>query len=114
MNRLSICVLVFSLGLCSQAIGQNSTITTVAGNGSVGFAGDGGPATSGLLNQPRGVTVDASGNLFIADSLNGRIRKVSAGIIALFAGGGTGGVGDGGPATSASLSLPYGGAVDAC
>jgi uncharacterized protein (TIGR03437 family) len=94
-------------------VAASGIITTVAGNGSVGFAGDGGPATSALLNQPIGVTVDASGNLFIADSLNGRIRKVSAGIIATFAGGGTGGVGDGGPATSASLSLPYGVAVDA-
>jgi uncharacterized protein (TIGR03437 family) len=97
-----------------RKVSASGIITTVAGNGSVGFAGDGGPATSASLNQPIGVAVDTSGNLFIADSLNSRIRKVSAaGIIATFAGGGTAVVGDGGPATSAFLSLPYGVAADA-
>jgi len=114
MNRLAICILVSCLGFCSQASGQSGIITTVAGNGTIGFSGDGGPATSGSLKSSSGVTVDASGNLFIADTFNNRIRKVSAsGIITTVAGGGTGGLGDDGPATSASLSDPTGVAVDA-
>jgi uncharacterized protein (TIGR03437 family) len=77
MNRLAI-VLVFSLGLCSLASGQGGVITTVAGNGAIGFSGDGGRATSAELHQPFGVTVNPSGNLFIADYVNDRIREVSA------------------------------------
>jgi sugar lactone lactonase YvrE len=87
-------------------------ITTVAGNGSLDYSGDGGPATSAALAWPYSVAVDASGNIFIADSFNNRIRKVSpAGIITTVAGGGTGG--DGGAATSAVLYMPYGVAIDA-
>ena len=87
-------------------------ITTVAGNGVAGFSGDGGPATSASLSGPSGVAVDATGNLYIADTGNKRIRKVIPGrIIGTVAGGGSGG--DGGPATSASLSSPEGVAVDA-
>jgi hypothetical protein len=87
----------------------NGIITTVAGGGS---GGDGGAATSASLSQIYGdVAVDTSGNLFIPDSLNGLIRKVSAdGIIATVAGGGSGG--DGGPATNASLSFVSSVAVD--
>jgi uncharacterized protein (TIGR03437 family) len=100
-------------------------ITTVAGDGTQGFSGDGGPATSASLNLPggesdhAGIAVDVSGNLFIADWGNNRIRKVSAsGIITTVAGNGNGGTlggfsGDGGPATSASLAVPSGVAVDA-
>ncbi len=92
-------------------------ITTVAGTGVAGFSGDGGPATSAQLNLGSfpGVTVDGSGNLFIADQWNHRIRKVSAatGIITTVAGTGTPGFGgDGGPATSAQLYNPGGVAVD--
>ena len=114
LNRLAICVLVSSLGFCSLASAQNGTITTVAGSGIYGFSGDGGPATSAELSYPFGVAVDASGNLFIADSDGNRIRKVSAnGIITTVAGNGsTGFAGDGGPATSASLSQPGGVTVD--
>ncbi len=87
-------------------------ITTMAGNGIQGFSGDGGPATSAALNTPYGVTVDAASNLYIADSQNDRIRKVSpSGVISTVAGGGSA-LGDGGPATSASLG-PLGVAVDA-
>jgi hypothetical protein len=91
-------------------------ITTVAGNGSRGFSGDGGPATSAILNDPHAVALDADGNLFIADSSNHRIRRVDAttGIITTVAGNGSPGFsGDGESATSAQLSSPEGVAVSA-
>jgi hypothetical protein len=82
MKRIAGYLLVYGLSLCYHASGQSSVITTVAGNGAFGFSGDGVPATSAELNGPWGVAVDASGNLFIADYGNGRIRKVStSGII---------------------------------
>jgi len=89
-------------------------ITTVAGNGSGSYSGDGGLATNARLDSPEGVAVDASGNLFIADTDNRVIREVDTnGIITTVAGGGNDGLGDNGPATSASLTEPYGVAVDA-
>jgi len=90
-------------------------ISTVAGNGTFGSRGDGGPATAASFSNPIGLAVDASGNLYIADSTQSRIRKVTpAGIISTEAGNGTfGSGGDGGPATSASLTNPTGLAVDA-
>jgi uncharacterized protein YjiK len=98
-----------------RKVSTSGTITTVAGNGTFGFSGDGGPATDAGLNSPVGVTVDAAGNLYIADSGNHRVRKVStSGTITTVAGDGTFGFsGDGGPATNASLNIPYGVAVDA-
>jgi sugar lactone lactonase YvrE len=84
-------------------------ITTVAGNGTPGFAGDGGPAISAELNQPDYVALDAAGNLYIAEGLNDRVRVVngSTGIITTVAGNGTQGyAGDGGAATSAELYNP--------
>ena len=84
-------------------------ITTIAGNGTDGFSGDGGLATSAQLNCPSGVVIDAAGDLFIADYLNNRIRKIDAatGIITTIAGNGTSGfTGDGGPALSAEINLP--------
>jgi sugar lactone lactonase YvrE len=92
------------------------TLSNVAGTIlSAGFSGDGGLATLARLSKPLAVAVDASGNLFIADSDNNRIRKVNtAGIISTVAGNGSIGFsGDGGPATSASLLVPQGVAVDA-
>ena len=85
---------------------SNGVISTVAGNGvCCGFSGDNGPATSAQLSDPTGVAVDSAGNLYIADMVNNRIRKVSNGVITTVAGGGTQGLGgDGGPATSAQLS----------
>jgi sugar lactone lactonase YvrE len=95
---------------------STGVITTVAGNGTAGYSGDSGAATSGELNSPFGVAVDASGNIYIGDSGNNRIRKVTAstGIIISVAGNGTAGYsGDNGAATSAELYSPYGVAVDA-
>ena len=96
-------------------VSPTSGIYTVAGTGAYGFSGDGGPATSAQLNSPSGVTVDRTGNLFIADRGNHRIRKVSPeGVIVTVAGFANSGYsGDGGPATSARLSYPSGVAVDA-
>jgi sugar lactone lactonase YvrE len=97
-----------------RKVDLNGIITTVAGNGSSGYSGDGGAAISATLNDPQDVAVDASGNLFIADSGNNRIRKVGVnGIITTVAGGGTNVLGDGGAATNASLYNPSGLAVDA-
>src|SRR5208282_1654899 len=82
-------------------------ITTVVGNGTAGFSGDNGPATAAELNDPLGVAVDASGNLYIADSGNNRIRELnhSTGVITTVAGDGTQGFsGDNGPATAAELN----------
>ena len=91
-------------------------ITTVAGNGTVGYSGDGGQATDAELDYPYGVAMDATGNLFIADTDNIVIREVNAShdIITTVAGNGTEGYsGDGGPATAAELDYPHGVAVDA-
>jgi sugar lactone lactonase YvrE len=96
--------------------GTTGIITTVAGNGISGFGGDGGPATSASLDRPGGVTIDAAGNLLIADQFNHRIRRVdgTTGIITTVAGNGTPFFnGDGGPATSAALDYPAGVAIDA-
>jgi sugar lactone lactonase YvrE len=89
----------------------NTTLTTFAGNGASGFSGDGGAATSALVNQSRGIAIDSSGNVYIADTLNQCIRKVNtSGIISTIAGIGQspGFSGDGGPATSAQLTNPAG------
>jgi uncharacterized protein (TIGR03437 family) len=92
---------------------SGGTITTFAGNGNAGYSGDGGSATSASLNLPERIALDSVGNLYIADSGNNRIRKVSGGIITTVAGNGYEGYsGDGGLATSASLSDPSGVAVD--
>ena len=89
-------------------------ISTVAGLGAAGFSGDNGPASAAQLNEPRGVAVDAAGNLYIADTLNHRIRRVVNGVIATVAGTGDAGfAGDDGPASAAQLNGPRGVAVDA-
>ena len=90
-------------------------ITALAGNGQSGFGGDGGPAVDALLAGPSGVAVDDAGNVFIADTGNHRIRRVEAstGVISTVAGDGRAGFrGDGGLATSSSLTSPQGLAVD--
>ena len=97
-----------------RKVATNGIITTVAGNGTAGYAGDGGRATTARLNYPSGVAVDGWGNLFIADSDNQRIRKVATnGIITTVAGNGTAGyAGDGAAATGAHLFSPLAVAVD--
>src|ERR1022692_1526795 len=90
-------------------------IATVAGNGTAGYAGNGGAAIKAKLSGPSGVAVDGAGNLYIADWQNNLIRRVTAatGIITTVAGNRAEGYsGDGGPATSAELNLPIGVAVD--
>jgi len=85
-------------------------ITTVAGvRGRNGFAGDGGKATSALLDDPTGLAVGPQGDLFVSDTGNNRIRRVTGGMITTFAGNGTRGfAGDGGPASQAELNSPSG------
>ena len=93
---------------------SSGDITIVAGTGSSGDSGDGGPATAALLNKPQGVAIDTSGNLYIADTDNHRVKKVTAatGIIDTVAGTGSAGyTGDNGAATSATLSRPQAVAV---
>ena len=109
------------LGICGRsapaqiALPGPNIITTIAGNGTLGYSGDGGAATSAELSMPYSVALDSSGNIYIADWGGSVIRKVNAstGIISTIAGTGTQGYsGDDGPATSAQISAPYGIAVD--
>ena len=93
-----------------RMISPNGTITTVAGTGEAGYAGDGGVATQAVLNSPQALAVDAEGNLYVADSFNGRVRRVDLdGVITTIAGDGVQGYsGDGGPATQAGLNFATG------
>jgi uncharacterized protein (TIGR03437 family) len=117
-RRSSISILFWSgilaMGSAQVAISQTYTITTAAGNGTIGNTGDGGPGPGAALSAPTGVTVDGAGNLYIADTGNYRVRKVSTnGTISNFAGTGAPGFsGDGGPATAAKLGLLFSVAVD--
>ncbi len=91
---------------------SGGVITTFAGNGSVGFSGDGGAAASATFRWPNALAIDASGALLVCDSGNQRVRRISAGVIQTVVGDGTQGfAGDGGPATSAELDTPMGLAV---
>jgi sugar lactone lactonase YvrE len=97
-----------------RRISTGGTISTIAGTGTAGYSGDGGAATSAQLNFPRGIVLDSSGNLYVDDTNNYRVRKISTGgTITTVAGNGVQGYsGDGGPATSAQLNLLYDVAVD--
>jgi RHS repeat-associated protein len=97
-----------------RKVSPDGIITTVAGNGIMGYGGDGGLAINAKLSEPNGVAIDGQGNLFIADFSNHRIRKVSPdGIITTVAGNGVmGSSGNGGPATDAMLYYPHDVAVD--
>ncbi len=99
-----------------KVLTSTGVITTVAGNGTAGYSGDGGPATSAEINGPTGITLDPYGNLFFADSGNARVREVlaSTGAVITVAGNGMAGFfGDGGLATNAEINEPIGVAVDA-
>jgi hypothetical protein len=110
-------LLMLFAGLCVVAPAGAATdnISTLAGDGTFGFSGDGGPATAAQLNGPIGVAVAADGGILIADYLNSRVRRVSpTGTITTIAGSGTYGFsGDGGPATAAQLTWPSGVAATA-
>ena len=97
-----------------RKVDKKGIITTVAGNGTAGFSGDGGPATQASLNLPSGVVVDKKGNLYIADRSNDRVRMVNTkGIIQTIAGNGHEGYhGDNMPALKATLDKPFGLALD--
>jgi sugar lactone lactonase YvrE len=101
----------------SQIVRRVSTtglITTIAGNGTQGFSGDGGPAVQAQMRAPVGIASDSAGNLYVAEQANNRIRRVGVdGIITTIAGNGVAGFsGDGGPAVEASINGPFGVAVD--
>ncbi|GJL79695.1 MAG: hypothetical protein NPINA01_26840 [Nitrospinaceae bacterium] len=97
-----------------RKVDSKGIITTIAGNGTAGFSGDGGPALEASLNHPSGLTMDSKGNLYISDRSNDRIRVVSPkGIINTYAGIGRDGyAGDSGPAIKARIDKPFGLAID--
>jgi sugar lactone lactonase YvrE len=99
---------------CVRKVSTAGVITTIAGTGLAGYDADNIPATSAKLNSNWGIAIDDTGNLYIADQLNHRVRKVNtAGIISTFAGNGTqGNSGDNGAATAAQLQTPVGIAID--
>ncbi len=91
--------------------GRTGVITTVAGNGNAGYAGDGGPALAAAFNEPYGIAVDRIGNIYVADRHNHCVRRVdgASGVVTTFAGNGAAGyAGDGGPAARAGLVEPNG------
>ena len=97
-----------------RKVNNSGIITTIAGNGSIGYSGDGGLATTAKLYSPTGIAIDSIGNIYIADQYNQRIRKVNtSGIISTIAGNGTAGFsGDGGDATAAKFCYPTDVAID--
>jgi sugar lactone lactonase YvrE len=102
------------IGGCIRKVDTNGIITTVAGNGTSGYSGDGDQATNASLDYPEGIVSDSFGDLLIADTGNNRVREVGTnGIIMTFAGtNAVGFSGDGGPATNAYLNSPSGVAFD--
>jgi hypothetical protein len=117
-NNLLATTLLHGIGQAPQAVIHPGVITTSAGTGGFGFAGDGGPANQSLLADPQAIATDAAGNVYIADSTNQVIRKISNGIITTIAGSTAGGVtaagysGDGGLAVNAKLNTPTAVAID--
>jgi DNA-binding CsgD family transcriptional regulator len=93
-----------------RMISADGTISTIAGTGEAGYAGDGGVASQAVLNSPQGLAVDAEGNLYVADTFNDRVRKIDlGGVITTIAGDGVQSYsGDGQPATQAGLNFAVG------
>lgn len=92
-----------------EIVAASGNIQTVGGNGEQGYSGDGGSAVLAALDTPQGLAVDASGNIYLGDTHNNRVRKISGGIITTVAGvGSVGFSGDGGTATSAAIASPRG------
>lgn len=111
-SRLLGLALLTIAGSLQADLSQSQTITTAAGNGTYDFSGDGGTATSASLRGPFGVTVDAVGNLYVADGENYRIRKVTQqGVISTFAGNGSS-VSTFGLARPCSLAMHYSSCID--
>ncbi len=98
-----------------RRVAPNGIVTTMAGTGVAGYTGDGGPARQAQLRSASGIAVDSGGNIFIADAIGARIRRVDAnGIITTYAGTGAAGTaGDGGAALQAQLNFPTGMTIDA-
>jgi sugar lactone lactonase YvrE len=117
-SRRLLGLIIGIIALGSAPAHAQGIITTVAGNGTRGFSGDGGPAVNALIDMKYftgGVAADAAGNVYIADTGNHRVRKIDpGGIISTVAGNGVARFsGDGGPATSAALFAPTGVGTDA-
>ncbi|GAB6195335.1 NHL repeat-containing protein [Lysobacter xanthus] len=112
LRRAAFAVALVPAALVAPA--QAQTVSTTAGNGTVGYSGDGGPATSASLSAPIGVDADAAGNRYIADYTGFRVRKVDpAGTISTVVGTGARGFsGDGGPASAAAIGYVYDIAAD--
>ena len=91
-----------------RKISPDGIISTIAGNGTQGYSGDGAPATAARLNWPLGLAMDSAGNLYVGDSGNQRVRRIDAnGMISTVAGDGTqASSGDSGPAVNAQLDYP--------
>ncbi len=112
MRCIELIVFVFVL-VC--VVNCQYYINTIAGTGSSGYSGDGGQATSATMNNPLGIAIDSSGNVYFSDLYNHRVRKItsSTGIITTYAGTGASSYsGDNGVATSAGLSFPNGLSMD--
>jgi len=107
---------IVTLILTTAINAQYGNITTIAGNGTQGFSGDGGPATAAITNFPSGIAIDNTGNIYFSEITNSVVRKIATdGTISTVAGmvGNFGFSGDGGQATAAELDFPQGVAVDA-
>ena len=100
-------VLIADTGNHRIRVVQNGQISTLAGNGTRGFSGDGGPPLSASFNRPVAIAVEASGGMLVCDSGNQRVRRISAGTVSTVAGNGTAGYsGDGALAAAAELDQP--------
>jgi streptogramin lyase len=101
-------------GNAIRKVNAEGVITTVAGTGQKGYAGDGGPAYKATFNGPKGVRCDRAGNVYLVDTENHATRKidVAKGVVTTVAGGRKGGQGDGGPAEQAGLDRPHGCILD--